>query len=231
MKTTRTILVTLATLALTTASNAGLSLITNGGFESGLSGWTTANQLGSEGTFFHQSGATSPVNALTVQPPPEGSFAAMTDAGGPGSHVLYQDFVVPANITDASLTFSLFINNTATAFTTPSHLDFATTALNQQARVDIMTAASDPFSTAPTDILQTLFQTTVGSPLTTGYNSLTFDLTAFLAARPGQTLRLRFAEVDNVNIFNFGVDDVSLVVPSPATLFIGAPMLFVRRRR
>lgn len=231
MKISLTQLITLATLACTAASHAGINLITNGGFESGLSGWTISNQLGSEGTFFHQSGNTSPVNGLSVQVPPEGTFAAMTDAGGPGSHVLYQDFVVPANVTDGSLQFSLFVNNTATAFTTPTHLDFATTALNQQARVDIMSSSVDPFSTAPGDIIQNLFQTAVGSPLTTGYNNFSFDLTALFAARGGQTLRLRFAEVDNVNIFNFGVDNVNLVVPSPTTLIVLAPLCVIRRRR
>jgi hypothetical protein len=45
------------------------------------------------------------------------------------------------------------------------------------------------------------------TPAVTGYNTFSFDLTALLVARAGQTLRLRFAEVDNVNVFNFGVDD------------------------
>jgi len=48
--------------------------------------------VGSEGSFFSQSGSVSPINGDPV-PPPEGTKAAMTDAQGPGSHVLYQDFV------------------------------------------------------------------------------------------------------------------------------------------
>ena len=71
-------------------------IILNGGFESGFTSWTRANQLGSEGSFLLQSGTLSPTNGDAVPPPPGGTFAAMTDAFGPGSHVLYQDFVVPS---------------------------------------------------------------------------------------------------------------------------------------
>lgn len=214
-----------------TSSLADIQLINNGGFESGLSGWTVANQFGSEGTFSLQSGTLSPVNGLGVQPPSQGIRAAMSDGGGPGSHVLYQDFLIPSGVTQATLSFSLFVNNTADAFTTPSTLDFATPALNQQARVDITTSTADPFSVASADVLQNVFQTTVGSPLTTGYNVFNINVSSLLAARGGQTLRLRFAEVDNVNIFNFGIDDVNLTVPTPATLLILTPVAFIRRRR
>lgn len=211
---------------------ARADLITNGGFESGFSGWTRVDQLGSSGTFATQSGTSSPVNGMPVQAPPEGARAAMTDSAGPGSHVLYQDFVVPVSIPQATAQFSLFINNTATAFSVPASLDFSTPALNQQARVDLMLATADPFSVAAADILQNLFQTTVGSPLVTGYNPLSVDITAALAAHAGQTVRLRFAQADNVNIFNFGVDAVGVnVVPAPGAGLLLAASLVLRRRR
>jgi hypothetical protein len=57
--------------------------ITNGGFELGLTGWTSANQIGSEGTFSPQTGTASPVNGDPVPVPPQGIFAAMSDAQGP----------------------------------------------------------------------------------------------------------------------------------------------------
>lgn len=208
-------------------------LITNGGFESGFTGWTRVDQIGSEGTFHLQNGLASPVNAFAVAAPPQGTSAAMTDSVGPGAHALYQDFLVPAFVPGATLQFSIFIKNHAAAFSTPGTLDFATPALNQQARVDILAAGSDPFSVAAGDVLFTAFQSAASDPLVSGYTTFTLDITALLQGRAGQTLRLRFAETDNVNFFNFGVDAVSLTIPTPATcgLLIVAVITTRRRRR
>src|SRR6266446_7906640 len=155
MKTsTRVTVSTLAAVLLglaATSSVHAIPVIANGGFESGLTSWTRVDQLGSEGTFFSQSGTLSPVNGNPVPAPPEGSMAAMTDADGPGSHVLYQDFAATAG--GAALSFALFIGNRADRFVTPASLDFITPALNQQARVDILKNTTDPFSVAATDVL------------------------------------------------------------------------------
>lgn len=192
-------------------------LIINGGFESGLTGWTRADQIGSDGTFFIQSGSASPLNGDPVPPPPEGSNAAMTDSFGPGAHVLYQDFVASAG--PAVLSFQVFIGNRGDVFNTPDILDFSIAAINQQARVDILQAGADPFSVAAADILLTLYTTPVGSDLVTGYNTVSTDISALLAANDGQTLRLRFAETDNFFALQMGVDDVRIsgatVVPEP----------------
>jgi hypothetical protein len=72
----------------------------------------------------------------------------MTDQDNPGSHVLYQDFVVPADVANASLSFDYFINNLNGTFATPTTLDF-TGVENQQTLVDIITTSADPFSVAP----------------------------------------------------------------------------------
>jgi hypothetical protein len=206
---------------------AAAPLILNGGFELGFAGWTRADQAGSEGTFFPQAGTASPVNGFTVPPPPGGSTAAMTDAEGPGAHVLFQDFTVPATVSTATLMFDWFVNNQDTTFRTPNTLAFATPTLNQQARVDILRVTADPFSLGAADLLMNVFKTNAGSPLVTGYNTFSADIAALLAANAGTTLRLRFAETDNVQAFNFGVDNVSLdvnaqevAVPEPATLFL-----------
>src|SRR4051794_26721286 len=108
-----------AALACLLSLQARAESIINGGFESGFSGWTTANQTGSEGGFSLQSGVLSPVSGSTVPAPPAGSAAAMSDAQGPGSHVLYQSFVVSAPVSLTFLNFDLFIGNRATAFYTP----------------------------------------------------------------------------------------------------------------
>lgn len=222
----------LAWLGATTGAHAA-ALIQNGGFESGFSHWTRVDQAGSEGGFSLQSGTASPLNLDPVPAPPEGSQAAMTDAFGPGAHVLFQDFVAVA--TNALLSFDLFIGNRADLFFSPASLAFDLTSqvgsqtLNQQVRVDILKASADPFSVAAADILMTLVQTMPGDTPVSGYTTFTTDLTALLAANAGQTLRLRFAETDNLGPLQLGVDNVSLgdrnTVPEPATGLLAAAAL------
>lgn len=228
-----------AAIVLGATSAAAAPLLLNGGFEAGFSGWTRANQLGSEGTFALQSGTISPVNGLPVPAPPGATTAAMTDAAGPGAHLLYQDFLIPVGTLSGTLSFDLFVGNRAGAFFTPATLDFSTPTLNQQARVDIVRVGADPFSVAAADVLLNVFQTAIGSPLVAGYTTITANLSALLAANAGSTLRLRFSEVDNVSVFNLGVDRVNLdasatPVPEPTTLAllgIAAAGAIARRRR
>lgn len=209
------------TLASAPASRA--DLITNGGFELGLGGWTRADQLGSEGAFFLQTGMSSPENGFPVPAPPEGVRAAMSDGFGPGSHLLYQDIFVPFGATLYYLQFKLYINNQAGTFFVPgaAGLDFATPALNQQARVDLLRQGAGPFSVAAADVFFNAFQTNAGDAFGAGY----FDVLRVVdfTGLGGQTLRLRFAEVDNVAPFNLGVDAVSLTaVPEPSPMALTA---------
>ena len=203
----------------------GAALVTNSGFESGFTGWTRVDAVGSEGTFSLQAGTTSPISGDVVPSPPGGTSAAMSDAQGPGSHVLYQDFIVPSVVSSAVLTFDLFVGNRAASFFTPSpeSLDFSTPVLNQQARVDLLRAGTDPFSVDASDLLLNLIQTNPGDPPVSGYTSHSTDLSALLAAHAGETLRLRFAEADNVFTFQLGVDNVSLVaesIPEPHSVLL-----------
>jgi hypothetical protein len=98
--------------------------------------------------------------------------------------------------------------------------------------VDIIKNTADPFSVAASDVLANLYQTKAGDPLVSGYNTVTTDITALLAAHVGETLRLRFAETDNVSTFQLGVDAVrfdQVQIPEPASilLFGAALALFV----
>lgn len=223
-------------IATALATTAEAAVITNGGFESGLAGWTRADQSGSEGTFAIQSGTLSPVTGTVVPAPAGGTNAAMTDAEGPGSHVLYQMFTITAPVAPTLLVFDLFVGNRADAFFTPGSLDFATPTLNQQARVDILTGGANPFSVSGTDVLLNAFQTTTASPLVSGYNHYAVDITSVLNSHLNTPLMLRFAEADNVFMFQLGVDNVDFQpVPEPSTAAAAlggfALLLFLHRRR
>ena len=214
-------------------------VLINGGFEAGLTGWTTLDSLGSDGTFASQSGTASPINLDAVPAPPSGLLAAMSDGGGPGSHVLWQDFTVISVGPSVMLSFDLFVGNRAQVFGTPSpaNLDFGINAANQQVRVDLLMGSADPFSVAAGDVLLNLYQSQPGDPLVAGYTTHSVDITSVLKANLGNTLRLRFAQTDNLAQLQAGVDNVGLAeaVPEPSTVaMVGAGfalLAVVRRRR
>ena len=231
-----------AWLGVTATTPADASTIVNGGFESGLASWVRVDQVGSDGGFVLQSGLASPINADPVPAPPSGTRAAMSDGAGPGSHVLYQDFVATPGA--QTLSFDLFVGNRADRFVTPASLDFALTntngalTLNQQVRVDLLRAAADPFSVAAADVLLPLYASQVGDPLVSGYRSFASEVGAVLGAHSGELLRLRFAETDNVAQMQLGVDNVAIAavstIPEPAStalLAVGLAALFARRSR
>jgi hypothetical protein len=75
--------------------------------------------------------------------------------------------------------------------------------------VDLVRATAldaDPFTVNPADILMNLYQTEPGDPPESGYQQVTADAGAYV----GQSVCLRFAEVDNQFYFNVGIDDVAL---------------------
>jgi hypothetical protein len=172
----------------------------------------------------------------------------MSDQTEPGSYVLYQNFVVPTFDIKGELSLYYFIHNYAFDYSVPNPETLATTLVilgvpnNQQARIDIMTASSAPFSTAPTDVLANVFKTNPGDTLNTvNYVHLTDDLTGLLQSHAGETLRLRFAVANNMGNLNFGLDDIHFVTPASAAVpepssyaIVGAALLLglvVLRRR
>ncbi len=230
-------------LGLAATAPTQASTIVNGGFESGFASWVRVDQVGSDGTFFLQSGLASPLNADPVPAPPGGNAAAMSDGFGPGAHVLYQDFLATPG--SQTLSFDLFVGNRADRFATPASLDFALTSqagaqtLNQQVRVDLLRAGADPFSVAAADVLLSLYLSQVGDPLVAGYRTFATDVGALLGAHNGELLRLRFAETDNLAQLQLGVDNVAIgaavtPIPEPTTaalLAVGLAAVLARRSR
>jgi len=212
-------LVVLASMALGAASLA--AQVVNGGFETNggagtntFAGWTVVDQAGGAGSWYAQTGTGSPLNGFPVPAPPEGVFAAMTDTVNPGSHVLYQDIVVPS--TGGQLSFGFTLSNQAAGFISPPTLDY-TAGPNQQFRVDVMNPGA-PVTDVGAGVLLNVFQTNPGDLLVSPYEYVTASLSAFA----GQTVRLRFAEVDNQLFFNAGVDNVQVGQSIPTLSF---PML------
>ena len=230
----------LVAIAGQSSSAATIDLIHGGDFE--LFGFGAFGQVPiGDGAWYLQSGTHNPLTGtVTVPAPPGGRFAVMTDGGSPGEHILTQLIFVPDVVTTATLRFDRYINNAtfhSGPFVSPNSLQYAGFD-NQQARVDFLTGTSIPDSTSPTDVLLNVFQTQPGDPLISGYLTQTVDVTALLQAHPHQILLLRFAETNNLGIFYFGIDNVSLVVatPEPATFAlagfgcIGLVICTLRRR-
>lgn len=202
--------------------------LTNGDFETNggvgtnvFSGWTVVDQAGGNGSWLVQTGTTAPSSGNTVNPPAGGAFAAMTDQGGPGSHVMYQDITIPAD--GATILFDLFIQNQGGDFAVPApaSLDFNVDP-NQQFRVDLMDPAASDFD-VDTGVLQNLYQTLPGDATVSGYDRIVLGIPGTGVIR---TVRLRFAEVDNQGFFNVGVDNVQVIVapqivPGPNVFWLG----------
>src|SRR5215217_8064390 len=190
-----------------TASNVTVEAIgvPNGGFETGdFTGWNVRNQIDGSGDWFVYSGTLSPLSGFTIAAPPQGNFAATTDQGGPGTHVLYRNIKLESGM-EHELSFYLYYRNRAGEFFPRNTLDFRVEP-NQQYLVDILRPRANPLALNSDDTLTRLFRTRAGDPNRLDPTLLTFNLTRFA----GRTVRLRFAEVDNQDFFQASVDRVSV---------------------
>jgi hypothetical protein len=194
----------------------GAQLLVNGGFETGnFSGWTVANQAGSfpGSNFFVLSGTVLPLSGLTTVGPASGSFYAVSDAAGSGTHALLQTFTVSGPASSVVLSYRLFANSYGGSFVNPIGLDF-TDGANQHARVDILSAGASAFTTT-TGLLQNFYLGVDAGSNPHAYTNYSFDITSLVGA--GGTFQIRFAEVDNQLFFNLGVDNVSIISSTAAT--------------
>jgi hypothetical protein len=140
---------------------------------------------------------------LVIRVPPESAFAAVTVQGGPGTHVLYQDIALPDG-KRADFAATIYLKTNAAAWVPGDSLDFAGAA-NQQFRVDIMNPAAGPRDVG-FSVLLNVYRTMPGDTVSSGFIQLQADLTPFA----GQTVRIRFAEVDNQGYLQAAVEAVSV---------------------
>jgi len=171
--------------------------IVNGDFEAGNFTGFTSVETGN-GAWLVYSGP-GPGNIA----PPQGMFAATTDQGGPGTHILYQDITLTGSTT---LSFILYYRSNAPLITPSPNILNHTTVPNQQYRVDII----DPMQPIDTlAVLANVFTTNTNDPMLLNPTNMTFNLAPFA----GTTVRIRFAEVDNRGLFRAGVDNI-VVTPN-----------------
>jgi hypothetical protein len=146
----------------------------------------------------------TPLTGNPTVGPRGGSFYAVTDQFGPGSHALTQSFTVAAS-TDYLLSFYMFVN------------DWTAPQFGGQA--DLLTDGADPISGPPVSIFYHA-DTAVAGGTPNGWVHTTLDITGDLMA--GNTYQLRFFESDSTGPLNVGVDDVSLIatpIPEPRLVF------------
>jgi hypothetical protein len=178
-------------------------------FESGtLANWTSAcNGFGSwyvysDGLTLPNPDATDPNFPFEMPDPPRGNFAAVTDMYGPGSIILYRDMQLDGSF---RLHMTIFYVNGIPDFFNPDTLVWEGDP-NQQFRIDLLDPSAPADSLAEGDVLATVFNTSPGDSASLDPTTITFDLSAWA----GQTVRLRFADVNNLMAMRTGVDDILL---------------------
>lgn len=227
----RTVLLGVILVAMLAPSGAEAETVVNGNFESGtLNGWSVY-QANPFGDWFAYQGTETPIganrkkqslgHAEPVQPPPQGAYAAVTDEIEPDTLILYQDVALEPGLDHQLSLVAYYDAYKPIAIPTPDTLSVAEEALllpngrfqeNQQFRIDVVKPDAPLETLDPADILRTVFATKLGDRLTMAPKKLTANLSAFA----GQTVRLRIANAVTEDVFNAGVDAVSIShTPAP----------------
>jgi hypothetical protein len=125
-------------------SRAQAELVINGSFEEGdFTGWTKQS-LGSAGDWFVYSGTS--IEGFTILPPPDGTFAAVTEQDDPDSNILYQDIAIPEGA-EVTCTAIVYLTNQTGEGTYIIGDGLTLNCPNQQMGVDLMDPEADPLDT------------------------------------------------------------------------------------
>lgn len=226
------------------APSAQAASVVNGDFETGLlNGWTSYsdfnagvwNTYSGSGSTRHKaeeieigeegespSGMERPFFA-----PPQGTFAALNEQGGPDTSILFQDIALEPGWTHQLSLTLYYRTESAIAIPSPDTLKTENGVggiivmpgepgfENQQVRVDLVKPTAPLESLAPGDILATLYASKPGDPETLPPTVLSANLTPFA----GQTVRLRVATAINEGPMEAAVDAVSVASTPPSNVF------------
>jgi hypothetical protein len=181
--------------------------LTNGGFESGISGWMVTGADQYDGWFVTDAPA-APLSGNPTVGPNSGTKYAVSDSFNPGTRTLTQSFT-DTGAGQVVLSGSMFVNDWI-----GGGAGFA--------QVDILAGGADPITGTPIAIAYGPVDTAVAGGFGNSYVAFTEDLTAFLT--PGNTYLLRILESDSAPL-NVGVDDLSITftptaVPEPSSVFL-----------
>jgi D-alanyl-D-alanine carboxypeptidase len=176
-------------------------------FESGaLTGWR-AVVGGSGGWFIYTNGSKAPDPTRSdsnvpfdLPDPPQGRFAAVSDANGPGTRILYRDVKLDGRF---RLHLTVFYTGVG-GLSSPRSLAYDEPRANQQFRIDLVAPAAPIDSVAHRDVLAKVFATSAGDPDRREPRTVSVDLSRWA----GQTVRLRLAATDNGGPLRAGVDDI-----------------------
>ena len=138
-------------------------LIVNGGFEVfgadeyDISGWNSAETGALGSVLLENDGSTNASGRNTVGAL-FGSNYALLDSFTTSNQALSQGISYGA-VSDATLSFSMFVNNQSANGTQISlaGLDYTVEEANQHVRVDILNGGANPFSTTAADIAQSFY--------------------------------------------------------------------------
>ncbi|MGA7307037.1 MAG: T9SS type A sorting domain-containing protein [Rhodothermales bacterium] len=193
--------------------------LANTGFEDDtllLDPWAVIDS--GSGSWFVQMDTLSPVNGNLVPEPTEGEQAAMTDQGDPGTHILFQDVALLSPPATIGLKYDMYVHSHADWVVPSTGTLSANDTVNQHVRVDIMDPNAEVDDVGAGVWMNLYRPVPMVDTTESGYTEMSADLSAFA----GQTVRLRFAEVDNQDVLNFGVDNVRLmqtpILPATPTL-------------
>jgi hypothetical protein len=211
-------------------ASASAAVVANGDFETGsLTGWQVFNSS-DRGNWFVYSGQFTPFDAEKEDPfiaPPQGNFAAVTDESNPDTAILSQEIALEPFWTH-QLTLTLYYRSRAPIVVpNPNTLASNGTAEeNQQLRVDVMRAGTPIESLNPADILTTVFANKTGDSQSMLPTLFTADLTPFA----GQIVKLRIANAVQDNVFNAGVDGVSITSTPPSNAIVRGKLALNKKR-
>jgi hypothetical protein len=222
-------------LAAVAPASADAAAVVNGGFESGnFAGWQVRQSTGA-GQWYAYKGTTPPIpherGAVSVQPPPQGAFAAIADELNPESLLLYQDLQLEPGTAYRLSLLAYYDSYSALAVPAPDTLSVDEEVLgartNQQFRIDLMKPSAPLDSVQPEDVLLDLFQTRGGGARRMEPTQFVGDLAPFA----GQTVRLRIAVAATAEVLSAAVDAVSLSAPDGTFPQSGLRRIRVRRAR